>query len=228
MIDLYQPDGSHPTVEGTYLAACVFYSTLFHASCAGASFNSGLQADTAAILRTIASAVVLDSAPTWNLDVPSGTSAQLTGTSSDGPNEITLYHPGQGTHLWTCSDGQSSTDANPTFIVSGPGFYTFTHIYHDPCGNSDTLSWTFEFYEVGMPEIGTAGSSSVTSSEQNTVDVIGGTGGGSITIMDLQGRTVVTQQFSTDHVRITCPPGLHVWRITPAAGQERVGKVLVR
>ena len=31
-INLYAPDESHPSVEGTYLAACVFYSTLFHES----------------------------------------------------------------------------------------------------------------------------------------------------------------------------------------------------
>jgi len=36
-IELYQSDGSHPSAEGTYLAACVFYETLFKKSALGAS-----------------------------------------------------------------------------------------------------------------------------------------------------------------------------------------------
>ena len=36
-IDLYQNDGKHPSPEGTYLAACVFYTTLFGKNVIGAS-----------------------------------------------------------------------------------------------------------------------------------------------------------------------------------------------
>lgn len=38
-ISLYDADGSHPSPAGTYLAACVFYCTLYQESCAGATFN---------------------------------------------------------------------------------------------------------------------------------------------------------------------------------------------
>ena len=31
-LDLWQADGSHPTEQGTYLAACVFYAVLFRQS----------------------------------------------------------------------------------------------------------------------------------------------------------------------------------------------------
>jgi len=226
-IDLYQPDESHPTSEGTYLAACVFYSTLFHASSVGATFNSTLHPDTAAILRGIASALVLDSTATWNMDVPSGTSAQFTGTSSEAPNDVTFHHPGQGMHWWACSNGQNSTEASPTFVVDEPGFYTFTHIYHDPCGNSDTLSWTFEFYDVGVPELGVSESYHVRPASPNAVEVSGGTGAEIFRLMDLNGRTLLTQKLGTDRVRIVCPVGLHVWWITAADGTTRAGKILV-
>lgn len=36
-IELYQADGSHPSDEGNYLSACVFYDVLFNASVMGAS-----------------------------------------------------------------------------------------------------------------------------------------------------------------------------------------------
>jgi hypothetical protein len=31
-IELFQPDGSHPSPAGTYLAACAFYAAIFHQS----------------------------------------------------------------------------------------------------------------------------------------------------------------------------------------------------
>ena len=150
LINLYAADGSHPSVEGTYLAACVFYCTLFQESCVGASFNSSLQADTAAILRNIASATVLGEPLTWNLDVPSGTSALLDG-SSVGPDYITLIHNGAGTHVWTCSNGQSFTTGTVTFTFTTSATYTVTHTYNDPCGNTDTVTLTFNIV-VGVEE----------------------------------------------------------------------------
>jgi|GEM_PF-341613 len=38
-IDLYVKDGSHPTVQGTYLAACVFYTTIWHKSPEGIQYG---------------------------------------------------------------------------------------------------------------------------------------------------------------------------------------------
>lgn len=66
-INLYQQDGSHPSLEGSYLAACVFYSSLFHKSSLGSSYNPGIDPSTANILQAVASAVVLDSLSTWKL-----------------------------------------------------------------------------------------------------------------------------------------------------------------
>ena len=34
VINLYQQDGSHPSLTGSYLAACVFYTSMFHKSSA--------------------------------------------------------------------------------------------------------------------------------------------------------------------------------------------------
>ena len=228
LINLYQADESHPSVEGTYLAACVFYSTLFQQSCTGASFTSSLPPATAAILQGIASTTVLDSSTTWNLDVPNGTDATIDGSSSNGPNDITYYHFGEGTHLWSCSNGQSSTDANPTFTFAGPGIYTFTHTYTDPCGNTDTVTWTGEVYPIGIEEGIAVRPHHVSSPNALEVEVIGATGEEVLTIVDLSGRTLITRKLDTDHVRMHCPPGLHVWTIHDRSGRSRNGKVLVR
>ncbi|MEY4804245.1 MAG: hypothetical protein RL331_764 [Bacteroidota bacterium] len=72
-INLYQQDGSHPSLEGSYLAACVFYSSLFHQSSFGSNYNPGIDPNTASILQTVASSVVLDSLNTWQLVLPDST-----------------------------------------------------------------------------------------------------------------------------------------------------------
>lgn len=54
-IILHEADKSHPTPSGSYLAACVFYATLLHASPAGLwSALPGLNVDEAAPLQDIA------------------------------------------------------------------------------------------------------------------------------------------------------------------------------
>lgn len=227
LINLYNPDGSHPSVEGTYLAACVFYCTLFQQSCTGASFVSSVQPDTAAILQGIASAVVLDSMTTWNLDVPNGTDATIDGYSSDGPNDITYYHFGEGTHVWTCTNGQSSTEASPTFTFTTSGTYSFTHTYTDPCGNTDSVTWELDVTIVGVPEAGSASPYRVWSSGTGSIDVSGGSGDATFTVMDRLGRMVGTQRLVDGRARIPCETGLMVYRIANNAGTVSTGKVLV-
>ena len=62
---LWQDDGSHPTTAGTYLAACVFYATVFHQSPRGLAYHADLSAADAAILQTVAADTVLDDPGKW-------------------------------------------------------------------------------------------------------------------------------------------------------------------
>jgi hypothetical protein len=55
--DLWQSDGSHPTVEGTYLAACVFYLVIFQRSPVGLGYHDGLPDQIAARDQQIAAGV---------------------------------------------------------------------------------------------------------------------------------------------------------------------------
>ena len=64
---LWQSDGSHPTVSGTYLAACVFYATIFRQSPAGLGYDDGLPTAEARSLQSAAAATVLDDPASWGL-----------------------------------------------------------------------------------------------------------------------------------------------------------------
>ena len=54
---LWEPDGDHPSLEGAYLAACVFYDVLYHRA-PTSSFTAGLDPDEAAFLQRTAAAAV--------------------------------------------------------------------------------------------------------------------------------------------------------------------------
>jgi len=66
-LDLYQADGSHPTAQGTYLAACVFYAVIFRQSPENNSYRAHLPSAIAYYLQTVASNIVLSNPPQWNL-----------------------------------------------------------------------------------------------------------------------------------------------------------------
>ena len=68
---LWQSDGSHPTANGTYLAACVFYASIFDASPVGLSFHDGLPDGEARTLQKAAAAVVLGDQSKWGLPIRS-------------------------------------------------------------------------------------------------------------------------------------------------------------
>jgi hypothetical protein len=64
---LWQSDGSHPTVSGTYLAACVFYAAIFQKSPVGLGDDDGLSASEASNLQTVAADTVLGDPTEWGL-----------------------------------------------------------------------------------------------------------------------------------------------------------------
>jgi hypothetical protein len=53
-IKLRVPDARHPTVAGTYLAACSFYAAFFNRSPEGLRYTAGLDSEVAAYLQRIA------------------------------------------------------------------------------------------------------------------------------------------------------------------------------
>jgi hypothetical protein len=62
---LWQQDGSHPTESGTYLAACVFYATIFRESPKGLGYHGSLSPDEAAMIQDIAADTVLADPAKW-------------------------------------------------------------------------------------------------------------------------------------------------------------------
>jgi hypothetical protein len=64
---LWQDDGSHPTEKGTYLAACVFYATIFRESPKGRTYHGALSDAEASTLQQVAAVTVLSDPAKWGL-----------------------------------------------------------------------------------------------------------------------------------------------------------------
>ena len=62
---LWQDDGTHPTTKGTYVAACVFYASIFHQSPVGLGYHDFLSDTDAAQSQAAAASTVLSDPSKW-------------------------------------------------------------------------------------------------------------------------------------------------------------------
>lgn len=130
LIDLYQADQSHPSLEGSYLAASVFYETLFQKSVLTSTYNPGLALNTVSYFKQVAHDLVTDSVFTWNISkyLPKAT---LTITSVNA--SVYQFQSGASPFLkkWYFGDGNTSITSNPTHTYSAPGNYTASLVVYD-------------------------------------------------------------------------------------------------
>jgi len=126
-VNLYSADNSHPSLSGSYLAACVFYQTLFQSSPVGLSYTAGLPASTANFLQNIAAQTVTDSLTVWGIGA-----YQPTAAFSYNQNGSTFSFQNNSTdsrdYLWDFGDGSISNQTNPvhTYATAGPYNATLT------------------------------------------------------------------------------------------------------
>ena len=66
-LSLWKTDGLHPTKEGTYLSACVFYAVILRQSPDGLAYTAGLSGEMARFLQAVAAEVVLGNPGGWNI-----------------------------------------------------------------------------------------------------------------------------------------------------------------
>jgi hypothetical protein len=133
-LNLYIPDNSHPSLEGSYLAACVFYEVLFKKSCLNNPYTNTLGLATANFLQQIAHTTVNDSLAVWNLG-RFEPYAPFTYTASGGGN-IQFQSISTGTnhiHQWYFGDGTTSTQINPMHTYSVNQLYTVSHVVNNGC-----------------------------------------------------------------------------------------------
>ncbi len=126
-IELYQADGSHPSLEGSYAAACCFYASIFKKDPTLITNNLGLNATDAAIIRNAAKTQVFDNLQFW--DFKRQPIADIRYELGSGFNEILFQSTNLGvnqTCLWDFGDGNSSTAPYVSHSYITNGTYTVT------------------------------------------------------------------------------------------------------
>ena len=69
-IELYMPDESHPSLAGSYAAACAFYTMFFGRDPDSIAYDAGLGMKTASLIRSSVHHVVFDSLWKWQRPAP--------------------------------------------------------------------------------------------------------------------------------------------------------------
>lgn len=141
LIELYQADESHPSVAGTFAAACTFYTALFRKDPTSIRFNSTLPAGDAATIKSAAKTVLYSNLLTYNIgkfDPKPSFSIALT-----SPTTISLTNTSQNAtrYLWKFGDGNTSNGISPSYTYSQVGNYTVKLYAYSAC-KVDSFSQT--------------------------------------------------------------------------------------
>lgn len=146
-LDLYQADQSHPSVAGTYAAACSFYTVLFRKDPTAISFNSTLSATDAANIRTATKLMVYDSLMKWHVGAYDP-SANFSYIVSNGNQVAFTNNSLNANHFsWNFGDGASASDNNPIHTYLTAGTYTIK-LMASKCGLSDS---SFQTINISAP-----------------------------------------------------------------------------
>lgn len=150
-IELYQTDESHPSVAGTYLAACTFYATIFRKDPTLISFYSTLSTVDAIKIQNAVKLKVYDSLMNWNVGLydlnadfnflqVSNNEFSFTNTSSS-PNTL----------FWDFGDGNTSIETNPNHQYIQPGTYEVVLTITN-CGKTDSIVKSIAVNAVNLSE----------------------------------------------------------------------------
>lgn len=144
-ISLYQSDGSHPSLSGSYIAACCFYTSLFRKDPTLITNNLGLDATTASIIRNATKSLVFDQMLNWYIGryIPNSNFYYEIGS---GSNEIIINNNSptyRESFIWDFGDGNTSTEVNPSHSYASDGIYII-RLTSNKCFLGQNLTSSFE------------------------------------------------------------------------------------
>lgn len=150
-IELYSSDESHPSIAGTYAAACSFYTALFRKNPELIPFESGLPSLDAENIRHAVKTVVFDSLTNWHIGEYDPV-ANFSFVSNQGNSiECTNLSINANEFWWDFGDGNTSQEENPTHFYNSADSYKIL-LTASYCGLSDTISRWFTVYPINIKD----------------------------------------------------------------------------
>ncbi|MDD2411861.1 MAG: T9SS type A sorting domain-containing protein [Bacteroidales bacterium] len=135
-IELYSSDESHPSLAGSYAAACCFYTSIFRKDPMSITNDYNLPAADAANIRAAVKTIVYENLLNWHI----GEYDPIANFSFDISNnmvEFTNLSTNASSYKWDFGDGETSTDISPNHVYDVNDIFTVTLIANY-CDYSDT------------------------------------------------------------------------------------------
>ncbi|MCR9173016.1 MAG: PKD domain-containing protein [bacterium] len=218
-IQLYTADESHPSIHGSYLAACTFYTSIFRKPCTGATYTMGIDPTIAGQLQAAADFVVLDSLDRWNLhDQVAHTQADFGFTvGANGEVSFDNLSTKAQSYSWDFGDGQTSSDENPVITYNSNGTYTVTLTATSEC-NVDIITYQVDVQTASLQE-GALQIASLKSLGNGKFEVISNITIEQIEISDAAGNRI--HSISNNSIDLSqCAAGLYLVRVMTTVGEE--------
>ena len=194
-IELFGGDGSHPSLQGTYLTACTFFTTFWKESPIGLPHPESISESEAGILQKAALHTMIGAPSHWNFQPDLQTNFEY-----QTYDQITYHfmntteYPRPMTSQWDFGDGYTSDEENPTHEYTESGLYT-VKLLVESCQKTDSMVQEVEVViPDGIWENGSA-FSLYPNPAQGQITVAGK---GKIRISNLMGQVVLSQQIDGD------------------------------
>jgi hypothetical protein len=132
-INLYSEDDAHPNKNGSYLAACTFFSAVFRESIEGA-VTSTIEAKTATIIQKEASAYVLSNLNQYGLD--KNYFEIMEERTPQGKYKVSLKanYSNLAKITWNLGNGIIKHDKELVYYYKKPGKYIVSLTVEEDCG----------------------------------------------------------------------------------------------
>lgn len=134
-INLYREDLYHPSKEGSYLAACTFYTSIFRVSPVNSSAKSSLSQQVRYSIELSAAQTVLGHFDDWRLTSKSPESMLGYDVILQN-NHVELYNRAENYNsiVWYFGDGATSSKNHPKHVYKKPGTYIINQKIMNKCG----------------------------------------------------------------------------------------------
>lgn len=145
------PGDIHPNAKGSYLAACVFYSSIFQDSSSNSTITNGLPISEALGYRELADSIVLNHLPNWRIN----TYDTYLDYSYMVDND-TVYFTNLSLNIdsvvWDFGDGSTSNVFSPNKVYTTNGsFDVLLTVYSDGC--IDSLMQTIDINGLTINDV---------------------------------------------------------------------------
>lgn len=134
-IELYSSDNSHPSLAGSYAAACAFYTMIYRKDPATIVWNSTVTQTEANTIKLTAKSIVFDVMSDWDFTI---NPAEADFTQEINENVVSFTNTSNefDSLFWDFGDASTSTEVHPVHTYQAGGDYTVS-LTVTKCGTSD-------------------------------------------------------------------------------------------